>query len=537
MASLVRARILDRSVRTGRAAGPARWSEITLTTLALLVALNAGCGRKGGDKLFVVGFDGATWDLLEPWIEHGDLPNLKAFRDGAAWGTMTSVIPYLSPPAWTSAVTGVNPGRHGIFDFQRRLPGQNVIVTETAKSRRSPPIWNMLKGTGKRVAIVNIPMTDPPDEVDGVMVGGFPHLDTVGYAYPQALEDRCNKMGYILDSMEMKIPDGEEQQIFDHICASRDKCWELVKQLYSENDYDLFWVVFTGTDRVQHLFWKFSDPESPQYDQAKAAQFGDCMHRYWIDQDRILGQLLAMIRPGTWVLVLSDHGFGPMRRELRVGDWLHAPASRFAPNEAGDIFSLDRTDAARLYIREPGRDPGGTRNDADRAALRARLSAALAAEVDPETGKKPVEAIYPSEEVFKGKQAEKGPNLTVLPTYSYYIAWGDADTGYKLPAYGPVTSTLSGWHRMNGLYMLRGPGSRTGHLDRPFNLVDVAPTCLYLLGLPIYTDFDGKLMEGAIQSVYLKKRPLQMKGVLPEENRVLTPEEKSSLKNIPYVGG
>jgi hypothetical protein len=99
-----------------------------LLAAALLQLSAIGCAPRPAARLVVVGLDGATWDLLEPWIQAGDLPNLKAFRDGAAWGTMTSVVPYLSPSAWTSAVTGVNPGRHGIFDFQRRLPGQRRVA-------------------------------------------------------------------------------------------------------------------------------------------------------------------------------------------------------------------------------------------------------------------------------------------------------------------------------------------------------------------------------------------------------------------------
>ncbi len=517
----------------GRASSAGRLVALLLT----LSLAGTGCESKRGEKLLVIGLDGATWDLLEPWIQHGDLPNLQKFRDGSAWGTMNSVVPYLSPPAWTSAVTGVNPGRHGIFDFQRRLPGENVIVTETSKSRRSPPIWNMLKGTGKKVAVVNVPMTDPPDEVDGVMVAGFPHLDQSGFAWPKSLEDRCVKMGYILDEMEMKLPDGEEQKIFDHIRATRDKRWELAKQLYTEGDYDLFFMVFTGTDRVQHMFWKFSDPENPHYDPAKAAKFGDFMHEYWIEQDRILGQFFALAKPNTWILVLSDHGFGPIRRELRVGNWLRTPESGFTEEEASEVFPLDRSDGARLYVREPGRDPGGRLGPQERAALRERLAGGLARKVDPETGQRPLEAVYPSEKVFVGKYAEKGPALTLLPSYAWYVNWGDQDTGFKLPCCGDVLGTLSGWHRMNGMYMLRGPGVKPGREERAFSLLDVAPTCLYLLGRPVPEDLEGNVMARALQDSYLRGHKEVRKGTVGEENRPLTPEEKGALKNLPYVGG
>jgi predicted AlkP superfamily phosphohydrolase/phosphomutase len=517
-------------------------SRLVLLLLAgVLLALPvADCARKPPAKLVVIGLDGASWDLLEPWIQAGDLPNLKAFRDGASWGTMMSVVPYLSPTAWTSAVTGVNPGRHGIFDFQRRLPGQPAIVTETAKSRRSPPIWNLLRGSGKTVAIINIPMTDPPDEVDGVMVAGFPHLDKEGFAYPPALEARCKAMGYILDEMEMKLPAGEEESILAGYRAAREKRWELVKQLYAEKEYDLFWVVFTGVDRIQHLYWVFDDPKNPKYDPAKAARFAGTMRKYWMEQDKVLGEFFAAIRPGTTVLILSDHGFGPVRRELRVGNWLRSSASGFSSEQAADIFSLDPSDAARLYVRTPGRDPGGAggaSGPADVRATRDRLSTALLASRDPETGEKPVQTVYPAEQVFVGKYAEKGPDLTALPSNGYYLALGDLTAGFKLPNYGPLTSTLSGWHHMEGIFLLRGPqAALPGKATQVYNLLDVAPTCLYLLGRPLPEDFDGKIMETVLESGLLKKNPPVYKGLLNEEDRPLTPEEQKALKNLPYVG-
>ncbi len=534
----------SRSPRTGAPGGPAArsWREcgrrVALMVFVSLLAMPLGdCARKPPAKLVVIGLDGATWELLEPWIQAGDLPNLKAFRDGAAWGTLRSVVPYLSPTAWTSAVTGVNPGRHGIFDFQRRLPGQAAIVTETAKSRRSPPIWNLLKGSGKTVAIINIPMTDPPDEVDGVMVAGFPHLDQEGYAYPPELEVRCKAMGYMLDEMEMRLPDGEEESMLASYRLARAKRWELVKQLYAEKEYDLFWMVFTGVDRIQHLYWVFDDPKNEKYDPAKAARFAGTMRKYWMEQDEVLGEFLAAIRPGSTVMILSDHGFGPIRRELRVGNWLRSQDSGFSSEEANEIFALDASDAARLYVRTPGRDPGGARSPADIRAMRDRLSARLLATRDPKTGEKPVQTVYPAEQVFVGKYAEKGPDLTALPSTGYYIALGDLMNGFRLPAYGQLSNTLSGWHHMEGIFLLRGPKvGPPGPVKQVYNLLDVAPTCMYLLGRPLPEDFDGKIMESALAPGLLKDSPPVFKGLLNEEDRPLTPEEQKALKNLPYVG-
>lgn len=528
---------------------PSRWPRIctrvrrTLSFLILVAGLCggvAGCGPKEQPRLFVIGLDGATWEVIEPWIASGELPHLKALRDRSSWGTMNSVIPYLSPPAWTSATTGVNPGRHGIFDFQRKLPpdgGSIKVVTETANSRKVAPIWNMLKGRGPQVCIVNVPMTDPPDEVDGVMVAGMPHVDESGYTWPRARQSQLESMGYLIDRMEMKLPLGEEGATFETLMNTLRKRGELVKTLYQEAVYDLFWVVFTQTDRVQHTFWQFDDPEYPHYDAERAATYAGSIKKLWLEQDRILGEILALIPEDTWILVVSDHGFGPMHRELRVANCLHAESSHLAEAEAEEVYSLERSDAARLHVRQRQRDPRGWLTEAEARDVRDRAAATLAAALDPETGKSGVEAVYKQEDIYVGQYAELGPQLTILPARGYHVVRGDDSTKVGIEVFADNSSSLSGWHRMNGIVMLAGPGVQSGELSGAYNLLDVVPTCMYILDQAMPTDLDGKIMERCFTDGYRESHQARYAGTVSREERRLTPEEEEKLKQIPYIGG
>jgi predicted AlkP superfamily phosphohydrolase/phosphomutase len=514
------------------------WRRALLVVGTCVCALSGlvQCGPAERPRLFVIGLDGATWDLIGPWMEQGELPNLAALREQSSWGTMNSVIPYLSPPAWTSAVTGVNPGRHNIFDFQRRLPDTGAVITETAHSRRSPPIWNMLHGRGLELGIVNVPMTDPPDEVDGFMVAGFPHMDAHNIAYPKSTQTMIDSLGYLIDQMGMTLPEGEEAKKFQELWDTQEKRFEFVKSAYQRDRFDLFWVVFTGTDRVQHMFWQFDDPESPHYSPEKAAQFGGSMLRFWKRTDELLGELLALIPPDTWLLVISDHGFGPIHRELRVGNYIRDPVSGITAEEVPDIFALDKSDGARLYVREAGRDPGGTRNAAQRAALEAKLLESFTGVEDPEMHRPMIEAVYPKDRVFVGKFAERGPGLTLLPERTYYVSMGDMDEGFQLPWCGDVRTTLSGWHMMNGIFMLRGPHTKPGHVDRTYSLLDVVPTSMYVMEQTMAEDLEGGVMEACFSEEYLSGNEKKVAGFLNEEDRPISPEEIARLKNLPYVG-
>ncbi|MBD3336508.1 MAG: hypothetical protein GF355_13430 [Candidatus Eisenbacteria bacterium] len=511
-----------------------------LTLLALLPLLFVGCGGGGAERpILVIGLDGATWDILDPWIEAGDLPNLAAFRDQSAWGNLRTVVPYLSPPAWTSAVTGVNPGRHGIFDFQRRIPQGNIILTETARSRRATPIWGMLEGEGLRSAFINIPMTDPPDELDGIMVSGFPHVDGTGWSYPAEIEEQYPD--YVLDQMEMRLPEGKEDSTLAHNFAVLEERWKVVRDLYQREEWDLFWAVFTATDRMQHEFWRFMDPLDPRSVEDEEVRYRNAVHDLWARVDEILGELLELAGPETSVLIMSDHGFGPIRRELRVDPYIRRQTlSATLADYAEEVRSLDPTDAARLYVHLQGRDPGGILDQEQHREVRDELKRVLEAARDPETGDIVVEKAWVKDEVYYGPYADKGPDVTVLPARGYFLVRGDSEQAAGDAVVGPLSISLSGWHAMDGIYLWRGPGFVPGRQDRHngrhHNLMDVTPTLLYLLGVDVPEGLDGRVMTGVLEPDRLRGRPVTYQ---PPFEEVFEGGEidTTGLRNLPYIGG
>ncbi len=502
-----------------------------------------GCGsrRVEGGKVLVVGLDGATWDLVQPWIDRGDLPHLKQLQQGAAWGELQSSVPYLSPPAWATAVTGVNPGRHAIYDFQRRLPQDTVVVNETAKSRRAQPIWRMLAPTQKRILLMNIPMTDPPDPVNGLFIAGFPHLDKTGFTYPAELEQQLGD--YPLDELQMRLAPGTEDSLLENYQRDLASRLRITLDWLKGERYDLLWMVITATDRIQHTFYMFIDPQNPHHDPARAARYGSAIHDLWVDVDRALGEILAAAGPDVTTLALSDHGFGPMRYDLKLMNYLQRPGSSLRDWEASHAYVLDRSDAARIYLARSSRDPRARLNESDARRVRDKIVDELRRAVDPATGRTICERVWVNEEVFAGLHAEKGPDIVVLPAYGYFLTYGDLAPVPGQPYVVPHSPLLSGWHRMNGLYAIRGPriqaGRRNGDGERPYQLTDIVPTLLYLLGEPIPEGLDGELMRGVIDPAHLQENPPRQSAPLEEEDRQLTPEELEQLRRLqstPYIG-
>ncbi len=525
--------------RTGPRPVLASVGAVIIIGLIALAGLHCGGQDGGGQRMVVIGLDGATWDLLQPWIDRGDLPTLAGLQVRGAWGELQSVVPYLSPPAWTSAVTGVNPGKHSIFDFQRRLPNQSVIISETSKNRRAQPIWNVLSNNGKRVLVMNVPMTDPPDEVNGLFIAGFPHMDETGFAHPASLEEAIRP--YDLDEMQMQIHPGQEDSLLQVYHRALGQRKRITMDWLANEPFDLMWVVFTATDRIQHTFWMFSDPQNPNYDPIRASRYQDSIHDFWVAQDKALAEILEAIGPDAYVMLVSDHGFGPMRTNLRVQEYLRRPGSLVNAREASSVYCLDKGDAARLYVTRKTRDPKSPWSPDEALEIRGRLIEDLRAATDPATGQKVCEAVWDNADVFVGMYAERGPDVVALPAEGYFLVSGDPEAEEGAPYMEPHGDKLSGWHKMNGIYALAGPGIRPGRYDRDadrvFSLLDVMPTVLYLMGEPIPEGLDGALMESAIEPERLGSRPPESAPPLDEDYRPLTPEELENLKNLPYIGG
>ena len=149
--------------------------------------------------VLILGLDGATLDLVEPWSTDGTMPNLRRLMRIGAWGRLASTVPPATLPGWASFMTGVNPGRHAIFDFTRREPGTYRVRFVNSSDRQAPSVWRLLSDAGRRVAILGLPGTYPPEAVNGCMISGFDTPVTTradrSFVYPPTLANEVERCG------------------------------------------------------------------------------------------------------------------------------------------------------------------------------------------------------------------------------------------------------------------------------------------------------------------------------------------------------
>lgn len=283
-------------------------------------------------RLVVIGLDGATFDLIRPWVEAGELPNLGRLMDEGSWGPLRSVIHPFTAQAWTSMVTGTQQGKHRVFDFWERDFSSYGFRLLNASHRALPALWNLLTRAGKNVIIVNLPQTYPPEPVQGVLVSGrdTPGLGA-GYTYPPGLKeelDRVSTTPYVIVPddwlwMQRQRPDLARQELLREI----DVRFDAVGHLMETRPWDLAFFVVSATDGAAHFFWKYHDPSHPLHDPAKAALYGDTLREVYRRCDLRIGQLLDRLgsQQDLNVLVVSDHGQGALGPQaVHLNLWLQA---------------------------------------------------------------------------------------------------------------------------------------------------------------------------------------------------------------------
>ncbi|MDR7485188.1 MAG: alkaline phosphatase family protein [Armatimonadota bacterium] len=323
-------------------------------------------------RVFLLGLDGATFTLLRPWIDEGHLPTLARLLAEGAWGPLTSVIPPMTPVAWTSMVTGVRPGKHGIFGFLKTRPGRYEREPSSSLDRRRPAIWNLLDRAGRPSILVGVPYTYPPEPINGVVVSGFgtPSVDGE-FVHPRSLREVIlREFGpYPLEVRYRKDVLGRLEDAH-RLTAHRHA---LVRFLMREFPWDFFMFVLMTTDRLQHLIWRHVDPSHPWYDSDEARRYAPGILDYYRRLDDMVADLLARLDAQTTFMLVSDHGFGPLERSvsllrwlgqaglLRVGGrrWAYAPPRHtpaFTPRGSGRIIRSDGAASGELRFEVDGPD-------------------------------------------------------------------------------------------------------------------------------------------------------------------------------------
>jgi predicted AlkP superfamily phosphohydrolase/phosphomutase len=274
-------------------------------------------------RVIVIGLDGGTFDLILPWVREGHLPAFKRLMEEGTWGRLKSTLPPMTGPAWSSFITGKNPGKHGVFDFVIRNPEGYDWIVVNATYRKGQSFWSLLERQDKKVVIFNVPVTYPPEHLKGIMVSGF--LTPPGakdFIHPPELKREIEKeVGPFVPHYPGEIYAlGREEKFVHEIEQMTHKTIQAMDFLMEKKPWDLFVGVIQSPDLIQHCLWKFEDKGHPLYTENRHVK-GAFLKSYQAI-DRYLGNLLQRLDNQTLLFVISDHGFGHIEKQFFVNNWL-----------------------------------------------------------------------------------------------------------------------------------------------------------------------------------------------------------------------
>lgn len=492
-------------------------------------------------RVLLIGLDGATFSILDPLMERGVMPFLRGFVADAARAPLRTILPPLTPPGWTSLMTGKRPGEHGVFDFfQRETPESEYFHFASSQDIRSETIWSLASDAGQRVISLNFPLMFPAPAVNGCVVPGgwMPWRQLRLGCHPPGLFDRLkarpsfNARELALDmALEVKAIEGcaaDEYADWIALHTRREQRWfDILSYLMQEEPADLVGVVFDGVDKLQHLCWRFLDPacqpaEPSPWEQATIDQ----CEAYFRQLDRIIADLVTLAGPEALVVLASDHGFGSSSDVFYLNTWLEqqgylawaSPNDEAAAEEPkvgfGQIMRhVNQLDWQRTvaYAATPSsqginlvtRRPDGSVALSDDAyrQLREELAVRLREIRPPSTDRPLVSAVRMREEAFAGPYQALAPDLTLELDEGAAISILPAESVFRR------RHEPKGNHRWDGIFLARGPGVRSRVQLNELSIVDVAPLILYGLDLPVPGDMSGQVPTALFEPATLQRRP------------------------------
>lgn len=519
-------------------------------------------------KVTVIGLDGATFELIKPWAAQGKLPTLERLMREGASGTLRSVRPPVTGPAWASFLTGKNPGAHGVFSWIKRKNNSYDITPYNSSHIQAEDIGSILSRYHRKVCLVNVPCTYPPKAVNGCMLTGLgtPSRDS-RFAYPDSLrQELISKLDYEVERTQ-KYRSGYEDSFRAVVEAIEEKRAKAVLYLMAQYDWDFFVVVFRGTDVLSHAFWRFMDPTHPAHDPKLASKYGNVLMEHYQQMDQAVQRIWSRLEDSTTLIVMSDHGSGPLKRHVYLGNFLlelglmkvkRDPASRLRfqlfkrgltlmsvrslmaqlplenlvrrtmPRQAQlelshHLFSSSDIDWANteayplgpnghIHVNLRGREPEGCVEPGhEYEQVLTLVEEELLKLRDPDSGQRIVSAMWRKEDIYHGEQLANAPDLLIEWKENAYWAPGTIGRGHGILS--PIMREPSGGHTMDGILIACGPHIKQGTRLANAQIIDLAPTILYLLDVPIPSDMDGHVLEDMFEDTFVQSHSPQLEEV------------------------
>ncbi len=457
-------------------------------------------------KVFVIGLDcGEPSLVFEKWRH--ELPNLRRLMEGGSYGLLESCHPPITVPAWTCMLSSKDPGQLGFYGFRNRADHsyENMRIA-TGNAVTVDRVWDVLGKAGKQSIVVGVPQTYPIRPLNGHLISSFLTPSTQGrFTYPDSLKPEVEALvgEYEVDVRQFRTED--KGFLLKQIYQMTEKRLTVLKHLVQNKPWDFFMWVEMGVDRVHHGFWKFHDSMHRKYEPGN--RYEHAIRDYYKVLDEGIGELLALVPEGTAVLVVSDHGAKGMDGGICINEWLVQNGWLALKDKPDGVVPLEKCQVdwsktrawgsggyyARVFLNVEGREPQGVIPQADYDTVRRQLQAAL--EAIPDENGNPIGTIAHRPEDLYAEIRNIPPDLIV---YFGDLRWRSVGSlGLNtIHTFENDTGPDDANHAQDGMIILYDPANpASGRQMERRSLLDVAPTILQLLNVPVPEDMRGEAVH------------------------------------------
>ncbi len=530
-----------------------------------------------GHKILLIGLDGATFNVIKPFIEEGLLPNIASLMRNGSHGILQSTVPPISPPGWATFMTGKNPGKHGVLQFLKINSTIDRVKESVCEPKivnynsiKATTIFDIFRETDKKIVSINLPMTYPPPETNGCVISCWLTPPKArDFTFPKELVNELD--GYRIDQYfggdnYATVPEGTEQPTSDFILKDLgdvlEKRTTTALRFMKTKEWDLFIICFTETDRMQHAFWRAINPSYPAYSSPEIQREREGFKDLYRKIDAAIGELARAAGDNTLKIIVSDHGFGPPpTKRIYFNHWLinngyfkvsrkwyksiaklvrdsrpfryslqlipgtafsgirRVVRERFSEIDWNNItaWSINlHNNWGAIYINHKGRSENGLVSEGTEYELvRGKIIDGLK-NLNTSNQQGLILEIYTNEQLYAGPFATEFPDIIfkVNPDYETGSILGLDTSMTELISTVPPYPDGKGNHQREGIYILSGDVFNANRESHSRSIDCILPTLLYLLGIPIPNDCDGNVLAECIRENYLSLHRIQYQNAL-----------------------
>ena len=365
-------------------------------------------------RTIIIGLDGVPFGLLNDLAGKGVMKNTREIISRGVFKKMQSSLPEVSSVAWSSIITGANPAEHGIFGFTDLFPNTYNLRFPDFNNLRIPPFWTEIPG---KSIIINVPSTYPVREMNGAHISGFVSIDFEKSVYPPSLIVKLQELDYRLDVDSEKAHESMESFLsdLDRTLKARIQAY---RYLWDTQNWQLFMLVFTGTDRLMHFLWDAYEDENHKYHRDLLTHFQKI--------DDAIGEISVNLREDDLLFMLSDHGFEKLDKDVYISYLLRKEGFlRFRDDNDPTLGNIDYStkafalDPARIYTNLKNQYPcGGVHKKEKEAILRDLECLFKSLEIE---GNKVIRHTYRKEEIYSGPLLEQAPDLVLVANQGFNL--------------------------------------------------------------------------------------------------------------------